>query len=109
MAHTSWRAIDPEMLLFFTLRSGAYPEAGGYNRGYYPNREVDALLNGAWEERDRGERGRVYRTVQAIVREDAPWVFVATRRHNMVSVRNAQQRAQLHPTGLVDLREARFE
>jgi peptide/nickel transport system substrate-binding protein len=108
MMHASWQSIDPELLPFLTLRTDAFPEAGGYNRGYYPNLEVNALLNRAWEESDQRERARVYREVQAIVREDAPWLFVANRRTNMVAVEGLRD-VRLHPAGLLDLREAALE
>jgi peptide/nickel transport system substrate-binding protein len=34
---------------------------------------------------DQGERARLYRAMQAIVQEDAPWVFVANWKQNAVT------------------------
>jgi peptide/nickel transport system substrate-binding protein len=108
IAHVSWPAIDPETLPFLTLRADAFPETGGYNRGYYPNRDVNALLNQAWDAPHLADRADMYRQVQAIVREDAPWVFVANRRHNMVTV-DRLSGVELHPAGVPNLHGAVLE
>ncbi len=85
MAQMAWMTNDPDTLPFLTLRTDAWPEAGGFNSGYYSNPEVDALLEAARVETDVDERARLYREMQVIVREDAPWVFVANWRQNAVT------------------------
>ena len=55
-----------------------YPrDKGGFNSGYYSNPEVDALLETARASTDGAERAELYRKMQAIVHDDAPWAFVA--------------------------------
>jgi peptide/nickel transport system substrate-binding protein len=85
MAQMAWMTNDPDTLPFLTLRTDAWPEAGGFNSGYYSNPEVDALLEAARVETDQDERARLYREMQAIVQEDAPWVFVANWKQNAVT------------------------
>ena len=84
MAQMSWMTNDPDTLPFLTLRTEAFPEDGGFNSGYYSNPEVDALLEQARVSTDQDERARLYKEVQEIVREDAPWVFVANWVQNAV-------------------------
>jgi peptide/nickel transport system substrate-binding protein len=85
MAEMAWMTNDPDTLPYLALRSGATPEHGGFNSGYYENPRVDALIEAAREATDGAERGRLYRQLQRIVRDDAPWVFVASWRQNAVT------------------------
>ena len=77
MAQMSWMTNDPDTLPFLTLRTEAFPEDGGFNSGYYSNEEVDTILQQARISTEPEERAALYRQVQEIVVEDAPWVFVA--------------------------------
>ena len=85
MAEMAWMTNDPDTLPFLTLRSEALPDQGGFNSGYYSNPEVDELLEAARVETDQEERARLYREMQEIVQEDAPWVFVANWKQNAVT------------------------
>ena len=85
MAEMAWMTNDPDTLPFLTLRSEAFPDQGGFNSGYYSNPEVDELLEAARVETDQEERARLYREMQEIVQEDAPWVFVANWKQNAVT------------------------
>jgi peptide/nickel transport system substrate-binding protein len=85
MAEMAWMTNDPDTLPFLALRTDAWPEAGGFNSGYYSNPEVDALLEAARVETDQDERARLYKEMQVIVQEDAPWVFVANWKQNAVT------------------------
>jgi peptide/nickel transport system substrate-binding protein len=85
MAQMSWMTNDPDTLPFLALRTAAFPEEGGFNSGYYSNEEVDALLEEARRATDQDERAELYRQVQEIVHEDAPWVFVANWKQNAVT------------------------
>ncbi len=49
------------------------------------NPEVDALLEQARVATDQDERARLYKEMQTIVQEDAPWVFVANWKQNAVT------------------------
>jgi peptide/nickel transport system substrate-binding protein len=85
MAEMAWMTNDPDTLPFLALRTAAWPDQGGFNSGYYSNPEVDALLEAARVSTDQDERARLYREMQVIVHEDAPWVFVANWKQNAVT------------------------
>ena len=85
MAEMAWMTNDPDTLPYLALRSEAFPDKGGFNSGYYSNPEVDELLNKAREVTDQGERAKLYKQMQKIVQEDAPWVFVANWKQNAVT------------------------
>lgn len=84
LAQMAWMVNDPDTLPYLALRSGAFPEEGGFNSGYYANPEVDQLIEAARREPDRDRRAALYRTIQQIVHDDAPWVFVASWKQNAV-------------------------
>ena len=85
MAQMAWMTNDPDTLPFLALRTAAWPDQGGFNSGYYSNPEVDTLLEAARVATDQDERARLYREMQVIVQEDAPWVFVANWKQNAVT------------------------
>jgi peptide/nickel transport system substrate-binding protein len=65
---------DPDFLLtsqFHTKNQGK-----GGNVCFYSNPKVDDLLDKARVEVDRQKRRELYREVQKIILEDAPWVFL---------------------------------
>lgn len=85
MAEMAWMTNDPDTLPYLALRSGAWPDQGGFNSGYYANEKVDELLEAARSATDQDERARLYREMQEIVQDDAPWVFVANWKQNAVT------------------------
>lgn len=85
MAQMAWMTNDPDTLPYLALRSAAFPDQGGFNSGYYANEKVDELLEAARASTDQDERARLYKQMQEIVQEDAPWVFVANWKQNAVS------------------------
>jgi peptide/nickel transport system substrate-binding protein len=85
MAEMAWMTNDPDTLPFLALRTDAWPDQGGFNSGYYSNPDVDALLDRARVETNQDERARLYKEMQVIVQEDAPWVFVANWKQNAVT------------------------
>lgn len=85
MAEMAWMTNDPDTLPFLALRTEAWPDKGGFNSGYYSNPKVDELLEAARASTDQAERARLYREMQVIVRDDAPWVFVANWKQNAVT------------------------
>ncbi|MCA0940098.1 ABC transporter substrate-binding protein [Salipiger pacificus] len=85
MAEMAWMTNDPDTLPFLALRSDAWPDKGGFNSGYYSNPEVDELLEAARVATDQDERAELYKQMQTIVQEDAPWVFVANWKQNAVT------------------------
>jgi len=85
MAEMAWMTNDPDTLPFLALRTEAWPDKGGFNSGYYSNPEVDELLEKARVATDQDERAVLYKQMQEIVQEDAPWVFVANWKQNAVT------------------------
>ncbi|WP_275097793.1 ABC transporter substrate-binding protein [Sedimenticola hydrogenitrophicus] len=105
LAEMAWMTNDPDTLPYLTLRGAAFPEQGGFNSGYYANPEVDRLLARARRSTDRAERARLYKQMQVIVQEDAPWLFVAHWKQNAVtSVR--VKNFQLQPSFFLLLQRA---
>lgn len=104
MAQMAWMTNDPDTLPFLALRTEAWPENGGFNSGYYSNPQVDELLNQARVSTDQMERARLYKEMQSVVHEDAPWAFIANWQQNAVassSVRNFE----LQPSFLLMLQK----
>ena len=85
MAQMAWMTNDPDTLPYLALRTAAWPDQGGFNSGYYSNPQVDELLEQARVATDQDERAALYREMQEIVQEDAPWVFVANWKQNAVT------------------------
>ncbi len=104
MAEMAWMTSDPDTLPFLTLRTAAWPEEGGFNSSYYSNPEVDELLDQARIATDQAERADLYKQVQEVVNEDAPWLFVANWKQNAV-VTSAVEAFQLQPDFGLVLRE----
>jgi peptide/nickel transport system substrate-binding protein len=100
----AWMTNDPDTLPYLALRSAAMPEDGGFNSGYYSNPEVDRLLEAARRATDRAERARLYKEMQRIVYDDAPWAFVATWQQNAVTKANVEN-FELQPSFLLRLHE----
>lgn len=97
MAEMSWMTSDPDTLPYLTLRTGAWPSKGGFNSGYYSNPKVDALLEKARTSTSQDERAALYKQVDQIVHDDAPWLFVANWKQNAVTTANVHNFA-LQPT-----------
>jgi peptide/nickel transport system substrate-binding protein len=70
---TSWGngALDPSDIMVPTLRSGGRGNSAGF-----ANTEVDRLLDAAETEADQEKRAAMYRRAQAIVTDEAPWIFL---------------------------------
>ncbi|WP_127142683.1 ABC transporter substrate-binding protein [Pelagibacterium montanilacus] len=102
MAQMAWMTNDPDTLPFLTLRTEAWPDAGGFNSSYYSNEEVDELLNAARTATDQDERAELYKEMQAIVFEDAPWIFVANWQQGAVTS-SAVENFELQPSFLLQL------
>jgi len=85
MAEMAWMTNDPDTLPYLALRTGAWPKDGGFNSGYYSNPAVDKLLEAARRSTDQAERAKLYRQMQVIVRDDAPWAFIANWKQNAVT------------------------
>ena len=84
MAEMAWMTNDPDTLPFLTLRTDAWPaeSGGGFNSGYYSNPEIDTLLEQARQQTDQAKRAELYKKMQEIAYEDAPWAFIANWKQN---------------------------
>jgi len=102
LAEMAWMTNDPDTLPYLTLRSSALPEHGGFNSGYYANPEVDRLLEQARRTIDQSERAHLYREMQAIVHDDAPWAFVCSWKQNAVTTTKVRN-FSLQPSFLLRL------
>jgi len=103
MAEMAWMTNDPDTLPFLALRSAAQPPEG-FNSGWYENPEVDALLERARREPRPTERAAGYARVQRLVHQDAPWLFVASWKQNVVVPSNVHG-VKLEPSYLLQLAE----
>ena len=103
MAEMAWMTNDPDTLPFLALRTEAWPDQGGFNSGYYSNPQVDELLEAARVATDQSERARLYKEMQTIVQDDAPWVFVANWKQNAVT-NDRVGNFRLEPSFLLQLR-----
>ncbi len=102
MAEMAWMTNDPDTLPYLALRTDAWPENGGFNSGYYSNEKVDELLEKARTSTSQEERAELYREMQVIVQEDAPWVFVANWKQNAVT-NDRVENFDLEPSFLLHL------
>lgn len=102
MAEMAWMTNDPDTLPYLTLRSEAMPDQGGFNSGYYSNPELDRLLEQARQTTDQAERGALYKQVQRLVHDEAPWAFVASWKQNAVTTGQVGN-FQLQPSFLLTL------
>lgn len=105
MAEMAWMTNDPDTLPYLALRSGAMPEEGGFNSGYYENPMVDSLIESARRATDQTERARLYRGLQELVHADVPWLVVASWRQNAVTTLGVEGFA-LQPSFFLLLRDA---
>ena len=85
MAEMAWMTNDPDTLPFLALRTAAWPDKGGFNSGYYSNKEVDKLLEQARASTSQQQRAKLYKKMQKIVYDDAPWAFIANWKQNAVT------------------------
>ncbi|MHA7879299.1 MAG: ABC transporter substrate-binding protein [Saccharospirillum sp.] len=104
MAQMAWMTNDPDTLPFLALRTEAFPENGGFNSGYYSNPTVDDLLSRARTSTDQDERAALYREMQAIVYDDAPWAFIANWQQNAVATDRVEN-FRLQPSFLLLLHD----
>ena len=104
MAEMAWMTNDPDTLPFLALRTEAMPENGGFNSGYSSNPEVDELLEAARRSTDQDERARLYKKMQVIVHDDAPWAFIANWKQNAVTTDKVEN-FELQPSFLLILKD----
>jgi peptide/nickel transport system substrate-binding protein len=83
---------DPAPMLSLTIDG-----KGGFRGGAYANPEVDKLLAEASRITDLKKRGDLYRQVQKLVVDDAPWIFVDNAVQNAAGTKKVTG-FKLHPS-----------
>jgi peptide/nickel transport system substrate-binding protein len=98
MAELSWMfdSGDPAHMLPNNLY-GPSCSPKGFNGGCYQNSRVDGLMDDALKITDREQRGAIYRQIQQIVADDAPWIFVDNQIQNM-AMSSRVSGLNLHPS-----------
>ena len=98
MAELSWMfdSGDPAHMLPNNLY-GPSCSPKGFNGGCYQNSQVDQLMDDAVKISDRDQRGALYRQIQGIVADTAPWIFVDNQIQN-AALSNRVSGLQLHPS-----------
>ena len=92
IAELSFMTQDPDMHPALALRTG-----GAVNSGRYSNPKVDELIDAGRAESDPAKRAAIYKQLQDIVADDAPWVFIANWKQNAVSSASVKG-FELHPS-----------
>ncbi|WP_077328905.1 ABC transporter substrate-binding protein [Virgibacillus siamensis] len=79
MWYVGWSSTprDTNNALSPLFSTSAFPPNGA-NTAYYSNPKVDKLINGALHAKTEEERQKKYDSVQKIIWNDAPWLFLAT-------------------------------
>jgi peptide/nickel transport system substrate-binding protein len=83
---TGGYAADPDIMRR-VFHSEQIPPSG-FNRGYYRNPHVDALLDRASASADNDERLRLYREVQKVLATDVPYLSLWNKTNYAVSQRS---------------------
>jgi peptide/nickel transport system substrate-binding protein len=88
MGEMSWNTPlpDPVHYVDVNLKSDAQPPKGGFNAGFYSNKDVDSLLAQAASTLDHARRKTLYFQAQKIVYDEAPWIFMFSA-ENLVATR----------------------
>jgi ABC-type transport system substrate-binding protein len=95
---------DPDALRL-VLHSKEWPPRR--NAAFFKNETLDRLLDEGAATVDQGKRAELYRQVQRLVMEEAPWLFVADWAHADAWRSNVQGVSYiLQDIGLIDLRRA---
>jgi len=92
VAELSFMTQDPDMHPALALRTGAAVNSGGFS-----NPKVDALIDSGRAETDPVKRAAIYKELQDIVYDEAPWVFIANWKQNAVSSTHVKG-FELHPS-----------
>lgn len=100
--YTSWgnASLDPSDIMMPAIHSGGRGNSAGYS-----NPKVDALLDAAESETDRGKRKALYVEAQEIIHADAPWVFLWLPQ-DIYGVARRLKGFTPSPSGMIDLSRA---
>jgi peptide/nickel transport system substrate-binding protein len=109
LAEMSWMfdTGDPHTVLPLNFSADGYPP-NGFNTGRYINERVDELLKQAAVSLDQEQRGELYKEVQKITSEEAPWIFVDNAKQNAAMLANVKG-FQLSPSFLLSFKDTYVE
>lgn len=102
MAAMAWMINDPDTLPFLTLRSGALPEHGGFNSGYFEDPVIDEWIEEARRTPNPRERAELYRWIEERARTQFPWLVVASEKLH-AATGDEVRGVELHPAFLLRL------
>ncbi len=85
----AWVVLDCDGVLYGQFHSSQHPP-GGLAPAFYKNPQVDSLLLEARTTMDPNKRQALYKEVQAIIWNDAPWIFLWTQKWTIATVKNLQ-------------------
>jgi peptide/nickel transport system substrate-binding protein/oligopeptide transport system substrate-binding protein len=107
LSYAGWIADYPDPTNFFDPRfhSRSIRQAGSTNDSFYNNPELDALLDAARAEGDRGQRDALYRRAERILYDDAPWIW-DYHRLNIEVIQPYVQGYEPHPIWIRDYTSA---
>jgi len=89
---------DPDNFLYILLSGEQWPP-NGFNEAFFADEEIDELLIEAQKSTDESEREQLYKEVQALLMEAAPWVPI-DHQTQIAIMDPAIQDFTLHPTGV---------
>ncbi|MHB2017278.1 MAG: ABC transporter substrate-binding protein [Candidatus Xenobia bacterium] len=97
---------DPDNFIYSMLDE-TNAVKGGTNSAFYKNHDLHRILLQAQQTVEKAKRIALYQTAQEIVHRDCPWVPIAYG-DQVVAWRRGLQGLQLHPTGILRLREVHW-
>ncbi|MDR7487081.1 MAG: glutathione ABC transporter substrate-binding protein, partial [Armatimonadota bacterium] len=86
---------DADYGLYALFHTSQFPPVG-FNRGFYSNPRVDALLDRGRTTVDQGERNKIYAEAMKLIMEDAAWIFLHSE-SQVTGLRAAVQDLVIHP------------
>ena len=81
---------DPDNFMNVLYGANACTIGTAGNVAFYNNTDVQDLLSSALQTYDTTQRANLYKEAQAIIHEDAPFVYVAHANQNLVFTKNVQ-------------------
>jgi peptide/nickel transport system substrate-binding protein len=87
---------DADYGLYALFHSSQFPPVG-FNRGFYQNPQVDALLDRGRTTVDQAQRNKIYAEAMKLIVDDAAWLFLHSE-SQVTGVRNTVQGLIVHPS-----------
>lgn len=94
---------DPSNFLNVNFHSRSISEMNSNNSSFFVNRQLDAILDDALAETDADVRRQLYQRADALLHEQAPWVWGYHQAYTLVHQPYVRDLA-LHPVWILDLR-----